>query len=115
MLSKRFFNVWRAVLGSSLTHLEVENAESMLELEREDLRQRVAKFNLGLAGYAALSERLKADLKRLGAERNQLEPKLRARIVAGDRVSAGRHALRIEAIDAQVSQQQEQLAQTEDT
>ena len=85
MFGKRMFNVWRAVVGSSLTNLEVSNAESMLELEREDLRQRVAQYNLGLAGYAAVSERLKGDIKRLSAERSQLEPRLQARKRPSDR------------------------------
>ncbi len=115
MITRRIINVWRAVVGSGLTNLEVNNAESMLELEREDLRRRVGQYNLGLAGYAAISEKLKTDIKRLTHERGQLEPKLQARLTAGDRVTAGRHALRIETIDAQLAQQQAQLVETEAT
>jgi hypothetical protein len=113
MITKRVWNVWRAVVGSDLTHLEVENAEALLELERDELRKKVAQYNLGLAGYAAISEKLKTDLKRLAAERSQLEPKLRARLAVGDRSTASRHALRLEAIDEQLAQHEAQRAENE--
>jgi len=115
MITKRVMNVWRAVVGSGLTKLEVNNAEALLELEREELRRKVAQYNLGLAGYAAISEKLKADIARLTQERVQLEPKLRARLDAQDRVTASRHALRLETIDGQLQKHETQRAETEVT
>lgn len=115
MITKRIVNVWRAVVGSGLTNLEVRNAEALLDLEREELRKRVAQYNLGLAGYAAISEKLKAEMARLTRERTQLEPKLRARLEAQDRATASRYALRLETIDAQLAGHHVQLAETEVT
>jgi hypothetical protein len=102
MITKRIVNLWRAAMGTGLTQLEVRNAESMLELEQEELRRNVAKYNLGLAGYAAVAEKLQADKKRLEQERLQIEPKLRARLDVGDRLGASRHALRLENIETQL-------------
>src|SRR3954470_19930572 len=98
MITKRIANVWRAVVGSGLTNLEANHAEEMLGLEREELQKQIFQFNRGLAGHAGLCERLKSELARLDKERVALEPKLRARLTSGDRVTAGRHALRLEAI-----------------
>src|SRR5688572_15511954 len=113
MMARRVMNLWRAVVGSELTQLEVRNAEALLDVEREQLRGKIAQYNLGLAGYAAISEKLKADIARLAQERSQLEPKLRVRLAAGDRVAASRLALRLELIDQQVEKQHNQREQTE--
>jgi phage shock protein A len=98
MIFHRISKLWRAVMGSGLSELEAQNAEAMLDLEREQLRDQVGKYNEGLAGYAGLIERLKAEQKRQGRERGELEPRLQSRLAAGDRASAGKHALRLEAI-----------------
>lgn len=98
MIFQRMSRLWRAMVGSGLTELEAKNAESMLDLERESLREQVGKYNQGLAGYASLIERLKAESTRLQREQQELEPKLRARLAANDRTAAGKHALRVEAI-----------------
>ena len=70
MISKRMFNVWRAVVGSGLTEVEANNAEAMLDLERFELHNKVHEYNRGLAGYAGLSEKLKGEIARLEQERN---------------------------------------------
>lgn len=115
MITKRVMKVWRAVVGSGLTTLEVNNAEALLDVEREELRKKVGQYNLGLAGYAAISEKLKRTLLSLDREREQVEAKLRMRMEAGDRVSASRLALRLEAIDEQRAAQQSQRQETENT
>lgn len=115
MIGKRMFNVWRAMVGSRLTNLEADNAEAMLDLEREELHKKLLHYDRGLAGYAGLSERLKSELARLGKGHQQLEPKLRMRLAQGDRVAAGRHALRLETIATETEQLSVQLEETENT
>jgi phage shock protein A len=115
MIFQRITRLWRAVIGSNLTELEAQNAEAMLDLERESLRDQVGRYNEGLAGHAGLIERLKAEQLRLHKERTELEPKLRARLAASDRTTAGKHALRLEAIAQRKSALDEELAQTEAT
>jgi hypothetical protein len=113
MIGRRVMNLWRAVVGAELTQLEVRSAEALLDVEREELRRKIAQYNLGLAGYAAISEKLKTDIVRLSHERVQLEPKLRARLASGDRVAASRLALRLELIEDQIGKQQTQRDETE--
>lgn len=115
MITKRIVNVWRAVVGAQITNLEANHAEEMLDLERERLQQQVFKYNQGLGGHAGLCERLKAEIARLEKERAQLEPKLRMRLDAGDRVTAGQHALRLETIAKEIAQHAEQHAEAEAT
>jgi phage shock protein A len=115
MIGKRMFNVWRAVVGSGLTELEANNAEAMLDLERLELHNKVQQYNHGLAGYAALCEKLKSEIARLEAEQQRLEPKLRSRLDAGDRAGAGRHALRLEAVGGELAQHRAQRQEAEGT
>lgn len=115
MIFQRINRLWRAMVGSGLTELEAHNAEAMLDLERESLREQVGKYNEGLAGYAGLIERLKAEDKRLEKEQADLEPKLRARLAANDRATAGKQALRLEAIAQRRTALATELSETEST
>jgi phage shock protein A len=113
MLSKRLYNLWRAVVGSGVSELEAHHAEAMLDFEREELQRKLAQYNRGLAGHAGLCEKLKADLSRLEREQQQLEPKLQARLTAGDRADAGNHALRLQRIAEEHAHHAAQLAEAE--
>ena len=115
MLTRRVTRLWRAVVGSGLTELEANNAEAMLDYEREELRTQVARYNQGLAGHAGLCHRMKAELGRLEREREQLEPRLRACLDAGDRAAAARHALRLEAVEEQLGRYRKELDEAEAT
>jgi phage shock protein A len=115
MMTSRIARLWRAVIGSGLSELETQHAEELLDLEREDLHRKVSKYNQALAGYAALSERLRAQIERLTREQTDLAPRLRARLEAGDRAAAGKHALRSERIEQELLQLREQREQTEQT
>jgi hypothetical protein len=113
MIIQRILQIWRALIGSGLARLETDHAEEMLGLEREQLCARISRYNQGLAGHAALSERLKAQLKKLAQERDAQRAGLASRLVAGERAKAGRHALRIEAIDQESREHTAQLTETE--
>jgi phage shock protein A len=115
MITKRIVNVWRAVVGARLTELEAHHAEEMLDLEREQLQQKLFQYNRGLAAHAGLCERLKAEIGRLEKERTQLEPKLKARLEVGDRATAGQHAMRLETIASEIAQHAAQLSEADAT
>jgi phage shock protein A len=87
----------------------------MLDLERLELHNKVHEYNRGLAGYAGLSEKLKGEIARLEQEEQRLQPKLRARLDAGDRVMAGRHAMRLETIADELQRHRAQWGETEAT
>ena len=115
MLTRRVTRLWRAVVGSGLTELEANNAEAMLDYERERLRTQVAKYNAGLAGHAGICHRMKAEIEKLEREREELDPRLRARLSAGDRAAAARHALRLEVVEEQLTRYRKELDEAEAT
>jgi phage shock protein A len=115
MLTRRVTRLWRAVVGSGLTELEANNALAVLDYERETLRTQVAKYNQGLAGHAGLCHRMKAEIAGLQKERDELEPRIQARLSAGDRSAAARHALRLEAIADQLGRYEKELNEAEAT
>jgi phage shock protein A len=103
------------VVGSTLTEMEANHAEAMLDLERETLREQVGKYNQGLAGYAGVIERLKVERARLMKEQAELQPKLKARLLAQDRATAGKYALRIQAIGERQKVIDQELGETDTT
>lgn len=113
MLAKRITNLWCAVVGQSVGELEAHHAEALLDLERDELHQKLVQYNRGLAGHAALCERLRVEIVRLEREQKTLEPKLQARIASGDRVGAGRHALRLQQLTSDLQLNREQHTQSE--
>jgi phage shock protein A len=115
MLTRRVTRLWRAVVGSGLTELEANNALAVLDYERETLRTQVAKYNQGLAGHAGLCHRMKAEIAGFQREREELEPRIQARLSAGDRAAASRHALRLEAIEDQLGRCKKELDEAEAT
>jgi hypothetical protein len=113
MLSRRISNLWCAVVGQSVSELEAKHAEALFELERDELHKKVSQYNRGLAGHAALCERLRVEVVRLERDQKLSEPKLQARLQAGDRTGAGRHALRLQQIAAELQTNKQQLAESE--
>jgi predicted nucleic acid-binding Zn-ribbon protein len=115
MIGKRISNLWRAMVGAQLTELEAGHAEATLDLERERLRRQVLRFNSGLAGHAAMCEGLRRRIARLQEEAEGLPARVDARRQHDDRAGAGRHALRLEQVEAELSRAGEELSQAECT
>ncbi len=111
----RIRRLWSAVAGSALTELETDHAGALLDLEREQLRRQVAEYNRGLAGHAALCERLRRAISRLEREAGELEAHVEARIAGDDRERAARDALRLEEVQADLEEQRRQLDGAERT
>jgi len=115
MVTRRLGRLWQAMVGAQLTELEACNAEAMLDHEKERLRRQVAKYNRGLAGHAAVCERLKKRIAQLRREEEELRPRIETRLAADDRIRAGRDALRLEAIEREVAELDQQLTQGDAT
>jgi phage shock protein A len=113
MLSKRIANVWYAVVGQAVSEIEVDNAEALLDLEREQLHKKLAQYDRGLAGHAAVCERLRGERSRLERERKQLEPRVQASLAAGDRNGAAQKALRLEQLTQTQEVTEQQLHEAE--
>jgi hypothetical protein len=95
-----------AVFGEQLSELEVNHASALLESEREELAQRVARFNQGLAVHAAMCERLRLRICSLERDEATLVQRLKAQLASGDRAGAGRTAFERERIQTELVQKQ---------
>ena len=72
---KRISNLFKGFVGLFISGIERKNPEALLEVEKENLRTQIAKYNKGLASHAALCENLMdkvKDLDRLAREHTDL-------------------------------------------
>ena len=53
---RRFGNLIRGFFGLFVSVLERSKPEALLEAEKENLREQIARYNQGLASHAALCE-----------------------------------------------------------
>lgn len=91
---KRISNLIRGFFGLFIGGLERKNPEALLEVEKENLRAQISKYNTGLAGHAALCERLIGQTRALESEEKELYAKTTAHLKAGNKELAGQYALR---------------------
>ena len=111
----RIARIGRALVGKFLSDVEAENAEAMLDAERQQLREQVARYNRGLASHAALCARLRKRIEAAEKEASALEGRARRRLEAGNREAAGQAALRREKRVTELGELREQLARSEAT
>jgi phage shock protein A len=95
--------------------MERQNPEALLEVEKENLRVQISRYNQGLASHAALCERLMTQVKKLEVEERELRAKASANLKAGNREVAGQYALRLQTISSQLAENRKQLEGAEDT
>ncbi len=112
---KRIMNLFRGFVGLFVSSVERKNPEALLELEKENLREQVAKYNQGLASHAGLCERLMAQVKKLETEERDLRVKAGANLRAGNRDAAGQYALRLQTVQRELVENRTQLEQAETT
>lgn len=114
-LLKRLSNVFKGFLGLFVSGLERQNPEALLELEKENLREQIAKYNDGLASHAGLAERLMSQTKKLEAEERELRAKAGANLKAGNKDAAAQYALRLQTVQRELAENRAQLEQAETT
>lgn len=112
---RRLTNLVRGFVGLFIGGLEKRNPEALLELEKEHLREQVAKYNQGLASHAGMCERLITQVKRLEAEERELRAQAGAQLRAGNREAAGQYALRLQTIQRELTENRKQLEDAEKT
>lgn len=112
---KRIGNLFKGFFGLFVGGLERKNPEALLEVEKENLRGQIAKYNKGLAGHAALCERLISQTRALEAEEKELHAKVTAHLRAGNKELAGQYALRHQQVKKEhetISVQMEEAEKT---
>ncbi|MGC1479566.1 MAG: hypothetical protein WA771_03615 [Chthoniobacterales bacterium] len=112
---KRLGNLIRGFFGLSVSGLEKRNPEALLEVEKENLRSQVARYNEGLAAHAGLCERLITQVKKLEGEERELRAKTTALLRADQKEAAGQNALRLQTITRELGENRTQAAEAEKT
>jgi len=82
---RRLWNLIRGFFGLFVSRMERRSPEALLEVEKENLRAQIARFNQGLASHAALCERLMLRNRELEAEEASLKEKTAVHLRAGNR------------------------------
>ena len=112
---KRLTNLIRGFFGLFISGMERQNPQALLEVEKENLRKQIAKYNQGLATHAGMCERLMTQVKRLEGEERDLRAKTAANLKVGNRAAAGQYALRLQTVTRELEENRAQLAQAETT
>src|SRR5262245_1086186 len=112
---QRIANLFRGFLGLFVSGLEKRNPEALLEVEKENLREQIARYNQGLASHAARCERLMTQVRKLEGEERDRRAKTTANIKAGNQDVAGQYALRLQTVSRELAENRTQLQQAEET
>jgi phage shock protein A len=111
----RIANLFRGFFGLFVSGIERKNPEALLEVEQENLRRQVGKFNVGLASHAGLVERLIGQVRKLEADEADLRAKTAANVKLGNRAAAGQYALRLQMVERELGENRKQMEQAEAT
>ncbi len=112
---RRLSNLIRGFFGLFVSGMEKQNPEALLEVEKENLRAQIAKYNQGLAAHAGLAEALMTRIKKLEADERDLKAKVTANLRAGNREAAGQYALKLQGVQQELSEARPQLEEAEKT
>jgi phage shock protein A len=112
-LFRRLSNLFYGFVGLFVSGMERQNPEALLEAEQENLRKQIGRFNSGLAGHAALVERLIAQVRKLEGEDSELRAKTSAHLRLGNREAAGQYALRLQTVERELAENRKQMEQAE--
>lgn len=115
IMFKRLGNLIRGFFGLFISGLEKQNPEALLEVEKANLREQIAKYNQGLASHAALCERLISQVKKLEDEERDQRARTTAHLRAGNRDAAGQYAVQLQSTQTQLQENRRQLEQAETT
>ena len=112
---KRIGNLFKGALGMSVSSVERRNPEMLLDVEKENIRTQIGKFNKGLAAHAGLCERLMSRVKNLENDQQELQARTSAHLRAGNRDLAAQYALRLKNTAHELEENRRQLSAAEET
>ncbi len=112
---RRIGNLIRGFLSLFISGLERANPRALIEAEKENLRQQIARFNDNLATHAGFCERLIRQIKNLETQERDLAAKAAANLKVGNRNAAGQYALQLKTVKEQLEENRRQLEAAEAT
>lgn len=114
-LFSRMSNLIRGFFSLFVSGMERRNPEALLEVEKENLRAQIARYNDGLASHAGLCERLMTQIRKLETEEQDLRARTTANLKAGNRELAGQYAMRLQTTTRELEENRKQLGAAEET
>jgi len=111
----RIANLFRGFMSLFVSGVERRNPQALLEVEKENLRKQIARYNEGLSSHAGLCERLMTQVKKLENEERDLRARASANLKAGNRELAGQYALRLQTVTRELEENRAQGQQAEQT
>lgn len=114
-LFSRISNLFKGFASLFVSGMERANPEALLEVEKENLRTQIARYNDGLASHAGLCERLMTQIRKLESEEQDLRARTTANLRANNKDLAGQYALRLQVNQRELEENRKQLAQAEET
>jgi phage shock protein A len=112
---RRISNLFKGFFSLFISGLERENPRALIEVEKENLREQIARFNDNLATHAGFAERLMRQVKSLEKQERELAAKAAANLKAGNRAVAGQYALQLRTVKEQLEENRQQLEAAEVT
>src|SRR5262245_4849403 len=112
---RRIANLFKGFMSLFISGLERANPQALLEVEKENIRKQIGRYNEGLASHAGLCERLMTQVRKLENDERDLRARTAANLKAGNRDLAGQYALRRQTIQRELDENRKQLQQAEDT
>lgn len=112
---KRIMNIFRGFIGLFVSGIERANPKALIEVEMENLRKQIARFNDNLATHAGFIERLMRQIKTLEAKEKELTARTAANLKVGNRAVAGQMAMELQTVKSQLEENRQQLEVAEDT
>jgi phage shock protein A len=112
---KRIANLFKGFIGLFVSNVERQNPQALIEVEKENLRTQIARFNDNLATHAGFIERLMRQVKNLEQKEKELTAKVAAHIKAGNRAVAGQLALELGTVKEQLEENRQQIVAAEET
>jgi len=100
---RSILNLLRRIHGLVFFWLESRPPEVLLELEKENLRQQLSRFNQSLATQIAVRERLRTQIEELAAEEQDLHVRIEESLKTDDR-AAVEAALRLQTVKGQMAE-----------
>jgi phage shock protein A len=112
---KRLANLMRGFVGLFISGVERQNPQALIEVEKENLRVQISRFNESLTSHAGFIERLMRQVRSLEQKGKELTAKVAAHLKAGNRAVAGQIALELQTVKDQLEENRGQLVAAEET
>jgi len=112
---RRISNLFKGFFSLFISGIERDNPKALIEAEKENLREQIARFNDSLATHAGFAERLMRQVKKLEKQDQELSAKAAANLKAGNRSVAAQYALQLRTVKEQLEENRIQLEAAEET